>query len=173
MNALDKLDAVQVSADNRISETDRKFCEAHQAAYVDAKASLSELEYMWTDIVNRQAETLKPIEEIWNNVQRYIHLPHFSEQDIRNQLEELNELFISNLVRYFNHSYNVSLDSNTVIDVLLPHKPKSDYHSPNTEAIAGYHQKLRSMEVDYKDVLDQIFIQLGGRTFLERALDEI
>lgn len=27
MNALDKLDAVQVSADNRISETDRKFCE--------------------------------------------------------------------------------------------------------------------------------------------------
>lgn len=68
---------------------------------MDAKASLSELEYMWTDIVNRQAETLKPIEEIWNNVQRYIHLPHFSEQDIRNQLEELNELFISNLVAIF------------------------------------------------------------------------
>lgn len=43
MNALDKLAAVQIEADNRVSETDRQFCEAHQAAYMDAKASLNEL----------------------------------------------------------------------------------------------------------------------------------
>lgn len=173
MNALDKLAAVQIEADNRVSETDRQFCEAHQAAYMDAKASLNELEYMWTDIVSRQSKLLESATAVWNNVQEYTHLSRFSEQDIRNQLEELNDLFISNLVRYFNHRYKVSLDADSIIDMLLPHKPKSDYHSPNTEAIAGYHQKLRSMEVDYKDVLDQIFIQLGGRTFLERALDEI
>ena len=53
MNALDKLAAVQIEADSRISETDRQFCEAHQAAYINAKASLDELEYMWTDIVSR------------------------------------------------------------------------------------------------------------------------
>lgn len=173
MNALDKLDAVEISADNRISEADRQFCEAHQAAYMDAKASLNELEYMWTDIVSRQSKLFEPAAAVWNNVQEYTHLPRFSEQDIQNQLEELNDLFISNLVRYFNDRYKVSLVSDAIIDLLLPHKPKNDYFSPNTEAMAEYHQKLRTMAVDYKEVLEQIFIQLGGRTFLERAQDEI
>ena len=173
MNALDKLNAVQIEADNRISETDRQFCEAHQAAYMDAKASLNELEYMWTDIVSRQSKLLEPAAAVWNNVQKYTYLPHFSEQDIRNQLEKLNDLFISNLVRYFNSRYKVSLDADSIIDMLLPHKPKKDYFSPNTEAVTEYHQKLRTMTVDYKEVLEQIFVQLGGRTFLERALDEI
>lgn len=173
MNALDKLAAVQIEADSRISETDRQFCEAHQAAYIDAKASLNELEYIWTDIVSRQSKLLEPVAAIWNNVQEYTHLPRFSEQEIRNQLEELNGLFISNLVRYFNHRYKVSLDADSIIDMLLPHKPKNDYFSPNTEAVTEYHQKLRTMTVSYKDVLEQIFIQLGGRTFRERALDEI
>ena len=173
MNALDKLTAVQIEADSRISEMDRKFCEAHQAAYIDAKASLNELEYIWTDIVSRQSKLLEPAAAIWNNVQEYTHLPRFSEQEIRNQMEELNGLFISNLVRYFNDRYKVSLDSDAIIDLLLPHKPKNDYFSPNKEAVAEYHQKLRTMMVSYKDVLEQIFIQLGGRTFKERALDEI
>ena len=173
MNALDKLNAVQIEADNRISETDRQFCEAHQAAYMDAKASLNELEYMWTDIVSRQSKLLEPAAAVWNNVQKYTYLPQFSEQDIRNQLEKLNDLFISNLVRYFNSRYKVSLDADSIIDMLLPHKPKKDYFSPNTEAVTEYHQKLRTMTVDYKEVLEQIFVQLGGRTFLERALDEI
>lgn len=173
MNALDKLAAVQIEADSRISETDRQFCEAHQAAYIDAKASLDELEYMWTDIVSRQSKLLELAAAVWNNVREYTHLPRFSEQEIRNQLEELNGLFISNLVRYFNHRYKVSLDADSIIDMLLPHKPKNDYFSPNTEAVTEYHQKLRTMTVSYKDVLEQIFIQLGGRTFNERALDEI
>ena len=173
MNALDKLDAVQIEADNRISETDRRFCEAHQAAYVDAKASLNELEYMWTDIVSRQSKLLEPAAAVWNNVQEYTYLHRFSEQDIREKLEELNDLFISNLVRYFNDRYKVSFDADSIMGTLLPHKPKNDYFSPNTEAVAEYHQKLRTMTVSYKDVLEQIFVQLGGRTFLERALDEI
>lgn len=173
MNALDKLDAVQIEADNRISETDRRFCEAHQAAYVDAKASLNELEYIWTDIVSRQSKLLEPAAAVWNNVQEYTYLHRFSEQDIREKLEELNDLFISNLVRYFNDRYKVSFDADSIMGTLLPHKPKNDYFSPNTEAVAEYHQKLRTMTVSYKDVLEQIFVQLGGRTFLERALDEI
>ena len=115
MNALDKLSVVEITEDSRISETDRQFCEAHQAAYVDAKASLNELEYMWLDINSRQTEALKPAAAIWNNVQKYTYLHHFSEQDIREKLEELNDLFISNLVRYFNHRYKVSLDADSTV----------------------------------------------------------
>ncbi|RAQ28677.1 Uncharacterised protein [uncultured Ruminococcus sp.] len=173
MNALDKLDAVQITEDNRISEKDLLFCKAHQEAYTAAKTALTELEYIWTDIVSRQAETLKSAAAIWNNVQKYAYVPHFSTEKIHEQMELLHDIFISNLVRYFNNRYHVCLDVDSIIDLLLPHKPKSDYLSPNTEAIEEYHQKLRSMKVDYKDVLDQIFIQLGGRTFLERAVDEI
>lgn len=128
---------------------------------------------MWTDIVSRQSKLLEPAAAVWNNVQEYTYLHRFSEQDIREKLEELNDLFISNLVRYFNDRYKVSLDADSIMGTLLPHKPKNDYFSPNTEAVAEYHQKLRTMTVSYKDVLEQIFVQLGGRTFRERALDEI
>ena len=43
MNAMDKLSAVVIQADSRISNTDREFCQAHQSAYEAAKEALMEL----------------------------------------------------------------------------------------------------------------------------------
>ena len=40
MNLLTKFENVEMKADTRISESDRIFCEAHQAAYDSARTSL-------------------------------------------------------------------------------------------------------------------------------------
>lgn len=173
MNALDKLDAVQIEADNQISEADRRFCKAHQSAYKEAKDMLSELKYIWEDALNRQHQLLEPYETSRYTLDKYISVPNFSVRDIEQRLENIHRVFINNLVDHFNSVYKVSLDSQEITDTLLPQKPKSDCFSPNTEAVDEYEKMMRSMTVEHKDVLDQIFIQLGGRTFLERALDEI
>ena len=173
MNALEKLQAVQISADNQISEADRRFCKAHQSAYKEAKDMLSELKYIWEDALNRQHQLLEPYETSRYTLDKYISVPNFSVRDIEQRLENIHRVFINNLVDHFNSVYKVSLDSQEITDTLLPQKPKSDCFSPNTEAVDEYEKMMRSMTVEHKDVLDQIFIQLGGRTFLERALDEI
>ena len=167
------MNAVPISADNRISEADRQFCKAHQSAYKEAKDMLSELKYIWEDALNRQHQLLEPYETSRYNLDKYISVPNFSVRDIQQRLENIHRVFIDNLVDHFNSVYKVSLDSRGIIDTLLPQKPKSDCFSPNTEAVDEYEKMLRSMTVEHKDVLDQIFIQLGGRTFLERAVDEI
>ena len=71
MNALEKLQAVQISADNRISEADRRFCKAHQSAYKEAKDMLSELKYIWEDALNRQHQLLEPADTPWTNIFRF------------------------------------------------------------------------------------------------------
>lgn len=172
MDILEKLDVVQIQPDSRISETDRRFCEAHQQAYEEAKFALCELECMWIDITSRQRDTMAIADENWNKAQSYTYIHGFSSESIRECMELINDKFISNLVRYFNDTYKVSLDSGVIVGKLLPQKPKSDPCNLDMTT-AEYHQKLRTMIVNYKDVLDQIFIQLDGRTFLERAVDEI
>lgn len=52
VDLLSKFEAVEIKAEQRISEDDRVFCKAHQAAYDDAKTSLMELSMMRIIIPN-------------------------------------------------------------------------------------------------------------------------
>ena len=54
MSLLEKFDAVVVQADNRISETDKYFCETHQEAYEAALTSFKELGFFWEDMLKTQ-----------------------------------------------------------------------------------------------------------------------
>ena len=58
MDLLTKFETIEVKADARISEVDRNFCAAHQAAYENARTSLAELGFIWNDMLNQQRELL-------------------------------------------------------------------------------------------------------------------
>ena len=60
MDLLKKFENVEMKADTRISESDRIFCEAHQAAYDSARTSLPELGFIWDDMLHQQRELLAP-----------------------------------------------------------------------------------------------------------------
>ena len=60
MDLLTKFETIEVKADARISEVDRNFCAAHQAAYENARTSLAELGFIWNDMLNQQRELLTP-----------------------------------------------------------------------------------------------------------------
>lgn len=58
MDLLEKFVAVEVKADNRISETDKFYCEQHQAAYKTAINMFKELMFVWADMQKQQDELL-------------------------------------------------------------------------------------------------------------------
>lgn len=170
MSLLDKFSAVEVKTDNRISEEDRVFCQTQQRAYEEAKDALIKIRGLWKDLVKNQEELLGAVMMDSYSKETYIRLNGFSTTDIRNKIEYLPELFINAIVSYFNRKYHVSVSEMEVKKKLVPDSPQFDWEKSRSNE---YHKQMRELTLKYEDVLEQIFVQLGGRTFGERALDEL
>lgn len=171
ISILEKLDAVEIKTDTRISETDRRYCEAHQSAYDEARQALIKLREQWKSIVDQQKEILLSAEQESYAHTDYISIDSFSAAAIQAKIEKLPNILVANIVNYFNKTYHVSVKVSEVQSVLIPQKP--DKWNVDKEMIAKHHKQMREFSLHYESILDQIFIQLGGRTFVERALDEI
>ena len=78
-------------------------------------------------------------------------------------------------MNYFNRTYNVELESDKISDSLIPKKPEYDYENDKSydERCREWEKTMENLSLCFNDVLDQILIQLDGRTFADRALDEI
>ncbi len=74
---------------------------------------------------------------------------------------------------YFNSTYTVSVESSEVTKRLLPKEPEERGWRRDEKQDREYHSEMQALELKYKDVLDQIFLLLGGRSFADRALDEL
>lgn len=175
MNLSDKLGAVEIKYDNRISESDRNYCEAHQKAYDDARNSLSEFKMIFEDMIDRQKELLEGYEYSDYSYNSYLYFDNFDIDTIVTRLDEIHKLFISRIVQYFNRTYKVTVNLSVLTKELLPQLPKDKYGDDITkgDAVTEHHNKLQSLRVDYKDIIDKIFIQIGERTFSEQAIKEI
>ncbi len=170
MSLLDKISAVEVKADTRISEADRTFCQTHQKAYEDARENLFFLCEQWKSFVDSQAEILSTVSTESYVKERYCSLKDLSISAIEDKLEYLHELLISSIVHYFNGKYHVSVSESKIKKHFLPAEP--DWQWEKTR-IKEYHKTMQEMVLHYEDIVEQIFVQLGGRTFEERALDEL
>ena len=168
-----KMEAVEIKADNRISDADRRCCEAHQQAYHKAKTALEQMAAQWKDIFQQQREILEPFTEEKYAQDKYVKIAHISSDDFKEKINELPAAFIDQLVGYFNRTYRVSINTCTIKEVLLPQRPDRYSYDSYKEAEKEYERRMKELLLTYKEVLEQIFIQLEGRTFAERALDEI
>ena len=78
-------------------------------------------------------------------------------------------------MNYFNRTYNVELESDEIADSLIPKKPEYDYENDKSynERCREWEKIMEDFSLCFNNILDQILIQLDGRTFADRALDEI
>lgn len=175
MNLLEKFEAVTVEADTRIAEQDKKLCEAHQAAYDAAVQSFRELAFFWEDMVNTQKSLLADTDvgemEYLEQYSSYRKL-HISVEEIHDHIKGLHRELINNLVRYFNSTYNVSVDPRDVCGNLLPKEPPGRRYE-NEKAHEEYQEKLLAAHVRYQDVVDQVILLLDGRSFAQQAFFEL
>ena len=173
MDLLTKFEKVEMKADTRISEADRIFCEAHQAAYDSARTSLPELGFIWDDMLNQQRNLLAPTGTSSETYLATYDGLKLSDNAIRQQTHSLHPRFICQIVSYFSKTYHFSINANDIIDNLVPQKPADRWMENYKEQVEKYTKDLDELSLRYVTVLEQIFLQTGGRAFFEQALHEL
>lgn len=98
------------------------------------------------------------------------YLSSLKPEEFTDELRESHKRFISRLVYYFCNKYKVTVETHKIAEVLLPKVP--EWHDPN-EMKEAYSLTLDKLSLDYAAVLDQIFIQLGGLSFRDKAVQEL
>ena len=173
MDLLQKFAGIEIKKDARITEADRHFCQAHQAAYDNAKDSLQELLCFWEDAQNQQAELLAGTDtspSFYIGSRGNITL---SRADILNQISSRHSLFIGQLVSFFNKTYHLSLSIAEIEHSLIPDKPDDRWTDDYKDRVKAYAEAMQALSVRYTDVLDQIFLYTDGRELSEQALHEL
>ncbi len=171
MDLLEKFEAIEIKTDTRISPADRTFCEAHQAAYENARDTLSELKYIWEDMERQQSELLSPVNALSHSSYLTSHDGlKLSPADIQKQIDALHVRFVEELISHFCASYHCSISSETVKETLFPQKPSNRWDDNYEEQVESYTKKLRALRLHYVDVLEQLFVQTEGKAFSEYAL---
>ena len=162
MSLLDKFNSIEVKADTRISECDREFCMVYHEAYVKGRAALKSLRQSVEEYLNEQQSIISrvvPKDEMYDRsffLGDSVHV-----HDITSRLRNAHHVLISVLVSYFERTYKVSLEASKIEEVLLPKEPDR-YASLSSAEYKEYYDAVENTELKYEDILDQIFIQLGG-----------
>lgn len=173
MDLLDKFDAVVIQADNRISETDKNYCETHQEAYEAALTAFKELGFFWDDMCKAQSDLLGPRNTpFFHDYLSSSSGPSISAHSIQAHIKNLHGEFIQAIVHHFNFTYHVTVSSSDVKEALLPEEP-DNCRRVEDEAWETYHATMQALTVKYADVVDQIILRLDGRNFVEQAFHEL
>ena len=154
MGLIEKFDSVEITADTVLTQAEQAFCLANQNAYEAAKESLIELDYFWSDILAVQRTALSSTDTPpWSYLTSKGCLK-ISSDAIQKELLATHSAFIENLVSYFNSNYHICISSQKIKEKLLPKQPESCSLSSN-------------------QILEQIFLQLNGRSFLQEAFHQL
>ena len=192
MSLLNKFASVEIKADNRISEEDKAFCLRHQEAFDKSGPAL-------LVIAEQMDAALKEQESIFGNDEdssagRYVSCDEFrcNADFVYGAMKQRNKTFISVSVNYFSHKYKVELNREEIVEHLIPTPPKEPslpwggYREMTDEQIDQfkermdvYHQEemkyseaMRTLPLRYEQIVDEIFVQLGGFSFQEQAMNE-
>lgn len=165
MGLLDKFNSIEITADTRISDADRRFCQRQKKAYDHARTALKAM----ADYSSRFLDEQREIEgEDYGTF-----LGEFKPSQYIDTLRDSHKRFIHRLFVYFRSSYNVTISEGDAEEVLLPKKPDRSGWGSDRKEWEAYNQNLEDLELDYPEILDQIFIQLGGFSFQDKAIHEL
>lgn len=170
MSFLSKFSAVEVKSDTRISESDKRFCEAHQQAYENAISLLYELKFIWEGMLASQKEILQPVGE--KSYQQYLvdgSNLSLSLPEIQKQIRHTHEVLIEKIVDHFSSIYTISLSRSDVKKALLPESPGDRWSSHYEERLEKYEQEIENLKLHYDQIIEQIFLQTDGKGLWEQA----
>lgn len=170
MGLLDKFNSIEITADTRISEADREFCQIQQEAYDHARDVLKFMAERSKVDMDEQMRILGKCEsEVFS---AYTYLGDFKPARFVEDLHSVHSRFIAKLFSHFRHEYHVTIEDDDAARVLLPQKPDCNkaYHE---EEWLAYENAMNDAELKYQDILEQIFIQLGGFSFEDKAIQEM
>jgi hypothetical protein len=145
MNSLlSKFENVKIENDVRISEIDRKYCEKEENMYRESITAMNNTLDLFKTIHKLHIE-----EKDNSSHYHYEYIDHYEDiRHIEDRIKKIKNNFISNITGHFQRVYNVTLESGEI-------KQKYD------------------ISVTYQNIVDEIFEQLGGFNFEEKAVKEL
>lgn len=143
-NLLNKFQAVTISNDNRISEKDRAYCEKHEKMYLEAVTAMKQALNSFQSIFDNNKTNE------YDSAYRRGYIDQYDDiNKMKDRITKVKNDFISNILYHFQDQYSVTLSS---ADIKVKYKEK---------------------EITYQNVIDEIFEQLGGFNFNEKAVKEL
>jgi len=167
MNILDKFENVIIENKSKIDKEDREYCEKYDNIY---KETLECYKNILNNLVILYNKHILIIPEEY---QMYISRlgNKISICNIIEDILSLKEKHIYKICYYFKKKYNVTIDENKIYkkykDIELIYSEQRNRDKTFKTDLIKY------IPLDYNIILDEIFIQLDGCTFWERAVNEI
>ena len=168
-NLLDKFASIEVTADTRIDAADRHYCQMQQKAYEHGRDSLKQLIEMANKLYNEQGAIFE--NEGYETYSTFMSGLNISQ--IEDVLEKTHGHFIDTIFEYFRRKYSVDVNSYDARVNLLPSKPSTSLWHRNDDEWETYETTLKELSLSYQSIVDQVFLQLGGLTFADKAVKEI
>lgn len=174
MNMLNVFDEIKIENDNRIDIEDRNYCEKHNRAYQETLKSHKETLKNWIMLHNNQIKKLSYERNGYTYTQEYIS--YFGGGNgicinkLIDEIIKIKQRFIGMITYYFTRKYNITIDDNKIFN---KYKDKFDYHKKENPDKTLKLDLIEYIDIDYNTILDEIFIQLGGFSFKEKAINEI
>ena len=143
---INTFDNIEINNNSRISADDEEFCKKEQEQYTKAVNVLNKIrEVIQQDLnIDIMADRAMSTQKS-NNA----YLDYYSFRELTDVFYSRKDSFIHNIITHFTNKYKITIDSYKVCD------------------------KYKKVDVDYNILLDEIFLQLGGFSFNEKAIDEI
>lgn len=117
MDLLSKFNDVKVNLTDKITTTDRQFCEAQQKAYDHALEDMTSLIGLLTTAFDHQRDDLAPL-----NPSPYesSYLGDIQISDLGDTKKKMHNRFVEKIVHYFESTYHMELDNTAIEDALIP-----------------------------------------------------
>lgn len=197
---LDKFETIEIKNDTRLSDEDKLYCERQQQLYSKV---LKHYRNMFAELLVLKAKsdafylTVNTENEYFNGNYKYkIYGYEFVEakkDEFADTIKGVHNRFIEQIICHFRNKYNVKIDSKEFDKYFTkecPTHPDRGYFSysrMSDEEIEKYKEELKQYEIEYDNyldciinaeldfnlVVDDIFVALGGFSFMEKVEQEI
>ena len=181
-DVINLFDQINVKNTDRISEWDRACCIRHQEYYEFAVEKTLKIIALAKEI--SEEDSIYGINQddfdrrsgYFDTYDKEVKL---TEKNAFNDLMSIQKKFIGFIISHFESAYKVSLDRRKAIETIFSGEPEGiSYYASKEETkkheenVQAYEKQFESL-ICYEKVIDYIFAELGGKSFKDRAADEI
>lgn len=145
MELLNISENIKIKNEERLSKEDLTYCKKQEYVYLTAYEAYSNFLNVIDELQKFNCKELKEIYDINSHAVSY----GFNKWDIDKQLSNINSHYIWSVAEYFQRKYNVIISCEKIVDKANTNKINNDF------------------------IVDEIFDQLGGFSFEDKATQQI
>lgn len=173
MDILGKFEGVEIKNDTRLPAEDLEYCKQNQELYLKVIDHHKEIFEEMTRIYMREEDFFEGIKEenTYERGESRKYYYCFSTKDrgrFTTVIMDVHRRFVNIIYDYFAGKYGIKLDKKSAEDILCL-KSFGEYG----KEIDKYREDIITARVDFNDIVADIFIQLDGCSFVEKAKNEI